>query len=124
MSAIWTALIGASTGLLGVIAGFFAPRSRSLDSQRADFQAVSELLARQVTDLLTRVEKLEAQHDDDAARIDALEDQHVEDTKQHLRDVRRINALAAYVQDLLAFIQRHVPTPPAPPIPPEISQDI
>ncbi|WP_157119805.1 hypothetical protein [Nocardia xishanensis] len=110
MSAIWTAVIGASTGLLGVIAGFFAPRSRSLDSQRADFTAVLEPLRDELKDLRDRVKTLEAQH--------------VADVAQHYQDVRRIDVLVDYVKDLLAFIQLHVPSPPPPPIPPEISNDI
>ncbi|MGW5520009.1 hypothetical protein [Nocardia africana] len=119
-----TALIGAATGVLGAVLGFIAPRSRSLDSQREDFKTTSDLLMRQVTDLLKRVEKLEKQHDEDEARIDALEDQHREDTKQHLTDVRRINALISYVQELLVFIRTHVQSPEPPPIPDEISKDI
>jgi uncharacterized membrane protein YgaE (UPF0421/DUF939 family) len=119
-----TALIGAAAGVLGVVLGFIAPRSRSLDSQREDFKTTSDLLMRQVTDLLKRVEKLESQHDEDEKRIDVLEDQHREDTKQHLNDVRRINALISYVQELLSFIRTHVPSPEPPPIPPEISKDI
>ncbi|AXK88630.1 hypothetical protein IU443_29305 [Nocardia farcinica] len=121
---MWDVLIPAISGGVGMLVGYISPRARSLDSQRADFQATSDLLMRQVTDLLVRVKHLEDQHVEDVARIDALEDQHVEDTKQHLRDVRRIDALTAYVKDLLAFIRTHVPSPEPPPIPPEFSNDI
>lgn len=107
---MWTALIGAATGILGVIVGFVAPRSRSLDSQRADFAVVLAPLSAELTDLRSRVKTLETQH--------------VNDVAQHYKDQRRIDVLVDYVKDLLAFIQEHVPAPPPPPIPPEISNDI
>lgn len=128
MSAIWTALIGASTGALGVIAGFFAPRSRSLDSQRADFDKVREsfdgVLESQREDFAAVLAPVLAELGNLRERVTTLETQHVEDVKQHYKDQRRIDVLVDYVQDLLAFIQLHVPSPPPPPIPPEISQDI
>ncbi|MFE5290321.1 hypothetical protein ACFRAQ_35675 [Nocardia sp. NPDC056611] len=121
---MWEAVFGAAGGIFGAVLGYLAPRSRSLDSQREDFKVTSDLLMRQVTDLLTRVERLEKQHDEDEARIAVLEEQHVEDTRQHLRDVHRIDSLVGYVKELLAFIREHVPSPSPPPIPPEISTDI
>lgn len=105
-----TALIGAAAGILGAILGWFAPRSRSLDSQRADFKAILEPLSAEQADL--------------RRRITALETQHVADIEQHYKDVRRIDVLVDYVKDLLAFIRTHVQSPEPPPIPSEISNDI
>jgi hypothetical protein len=107
---MWTALIGAAAGVLGVVLGFFAPRSRSLDSQREDFKAILGPLRDELTDLRTR--------------ITTLESQHVADTEQHYKDVRRIDILTDYVKDLLAFIREHVQSPEPPPIPLEFSKDI
>ncbi|WP_306365296.1 hypothetical protein [Nocardia sp. CC227C] len=121
---MWEALIGAASGFCVAVLGYFATRTRSLDSQREDFKVTSDLLMKQLTDLLSRVDKLEQQHDEDERRIAVLEEQHRADTKQHLRDVRRIDALAAYVRELLAFIRQHVPSPEPPPIPYEFSDDI
>ncbi|WP_280357063.1 YtxH domain-containing protein [Nocardia otitidiscaviarum] len=105
-----TALIGAAAGILGAILGWFAPRSRSLDSQREDFKSVLEPVLSELRDLRERVKTLEAQH--------------VDDVRQHYKDQRRIDVLVDYVQDLLAFIRLHVPSPEPPPIPVEISNDI
>lgn len=107
---MWEAVIAAATGVLGAILGYLAPRSRSLDSQREDFKAVLEPLRDELKDLRVRVKSLEDQHDDDQA--------------QHYKDQRKIDGLVDYVKELLAFIQLHVPSPPPPPIPPEISTDI
>ncbi|MEV4127163.1 YtxH domain-containing protein [Nocardia sp. NPDC049707] len=105
-----TALIGAAAGILGVVLGWFTPRSRSLDSQREDFKTVLQPLRDELKDLRERVK--------------ALETQHVADVEQHYQDVRRIDVLVDYVKDLLAFIREHVPAPSPPPIPAEISNDI
>ncbi|MBF6358215.1 hypothetical protein IU449_27335 [Nocardia higoensis] len=110
MNAIWTAVIGASTGLFGVLVGWIAPRSRSLDSQRADFEAILGPLRDEMRDMRDRIK--------------ALEVQHREDTLQHFEDVRRIDVLVDYVKDLLVFIRTHVPSPEPPPIPPEFSDHI
>lgn len=105
-----SALIGAATGILGLLLGFFAPRARSLDSQRADFKAVLD----PVSSELARIH----------ARVTVLETQHIADIEQHYKDVRRIDVLVDYVKDLLSFIRDHVPSPEPPPIPAEISNDI
>ncbi|MET8430173.1 hypothetical protein [Nocardia sp. NPDC004860] len=107
---MWEAVFGAGGGILGLVLGFIAPRSRSLDSQRADFAVVLAPLSEELKDLRSRVKTLETQHVDDVA--------------QHYKDQRRIDVLVDYVKDLLAFIREHVPAPPPPPIPPEISNDI
>ncbi|MFD6400832.1 hypothetical protein [Nocardia sp. NPDC060249] len=107
---MWPVIIPAVTAVLGILLGFVAPKSRTLDSQRKDFEAVLAPILAELGSLRDRVTVLEAQH--------------LEDTKQHYLDVRRIDILVDYVRDLLAFIQLHVPAPPPPPIPPEISNDI
>jgi predicted AlkP superfamily phosphohydrolase/phosphomutase len=101
-------------GLVGTVFGslitFLTKRSRSLDSQRADFEAVLTPVLAELKDLRDRVKTLESQH--------------VVDTQQHYADQRRIDVLIDYVKDLLAFIRLHVPSPEPPPIPTEISNDI
>ncbi|MFC4373385.1 hypothetical protein ACFO5K_04675 [Nocardia halotolerans] len=98
------------TGDLSLVVGFLIPRSRSLESQRADFTAVLAPLRDEQASLRDRIAKLESQHE--------------ADVKQHYLDVRRIDILVDHVRDLRAFIAQYVPSPPPPPIPPEISQDI
>lgn len=116
-----TALIGAATGVLGAVLGFFAPRSRSLDSQRADFEKVIES---QRKDFEKVLDPVLAELSDLRGRVTTLETQHLTDVQQHYRDQRRIDVLVDYVKDLLAFIRTHVASPEPPPIPPEISKDI
>ncbi|MFD3594260.1 hypothetical protein ACFWU5_16150 [Nocardia sp. NPDC058640] len=98
------------TAVVGILIGFVAPKSRTLESQRADFTAVLAPITAEQASLRDRIAKLETQH--------------AEDVAQHYRDVRRIDILTDYVKDLLAFIQLHVTSPPPPPIPSEISNDI
>jgi hypothetical protein len=107
---MWEVVIPAAAGVVGVVVGFVAPRSRSLDSQRADFEAVLAPTRDELQNLRSRVQELELQ-----ARADTL---------QHIQDVRRIDVLVDYVKDLLAFIRTHVPAPPPPPIPDEILNEI
>lgn len=108
---MWSVIIpSAVTGVVSLIVGFLIPRSRSLESQRKDFEAVLAPILAELGSIRERVTVLEAQH--------------LADVKQHYLDVRRIDILIDYVRDLLAFIKLHVPAPPPPPIPPEISQDI
>jgi uncharacterized membrane protein YgaE (UPF0421/DUF939 family) len=116
-----TALIGAASGVLGVVLGFIAPRSRSLDSQRADFEKVLES---QRKDFESVLEPLRDDMKDLRGRVNTLEAQHAVDVQQHYHDQRRIDVLVDYVKDLLSFIRTHVPSPEPPPIPPEISKDI
>ncbi len=107
---MWSVIIPAVTAVLGILVGFVAPKSRTLDSQREDFKTVLAPLSAELSDLRTRIAKLETQHEADVL--------------QHYRDVRRIDILTDYVKDLLEFIRTHVPSPPPPPIPPEISNSI
>lgn len=107
---MWSVIIPAVTAVVGYLLSFITPRSRTLESQRKDFEAVLAPILAELGSLRDRVTVLEAQH--------------LEDVKQHYLDVRRIDILVDYVRDLLAFIQQYVPAPPPPPIPPEISQDI
>jgi septal ring factor EnvC (AmiA/AmiB activator) len=122
---VGTALISAAVGVLSALLGFVAkavlPRSRSLDSQRADFEKVIESQRKDFEKVLDPVlSELKSLRD----RVTKLESQHASDVAQHYKDQRRIDVLVDYVKDLLTFIREHVPSPPPPPIPEEISQHI
>lgn len=97
--AIWTLIGVAFVAMLG----FFGSRLPTLESQRADFQAIVGPLRDEIADLRSRVVKLE---------------------DERREDKRRFGLAVTYVRVLLAFIRSHAPNEPVPVAPTEIADEV
>lgn len=99
-----TAIVGAIAAVFGTALGVWLKRARTLDSQRADFQALIEPLQKEVDRLFARVESLERERDAD----------------------RKWRWIAVqYIRDLLTWGQPlATPQNPVPVVPPEISGEV
>lgn len=99
-----TAIVGAIAAVFGTALGVWLKRARTLDSQRADFQALIEPLQNEIQRLRERVESLERERDSD----------------------RRWRWIAVqYIRDLLTWARPFATeSNPVPVVPPEISGEV
>lgn len=100
---MWPAILTVLGVLVVALLGFFGSRLPTLESQRADFQAIVGPLRDELSDLRERVGALETQRKEDK---------------------RRFGVAIQFIRELLAFIHSRWPADTPPPVPPELSDEV